>query len=165
MPARTASFLILIMTLAGAAACDDAKRDEAGSVSTAGNLSVYDLKTGDCFNGGRRVAEPEGEEQTVAQVKAVPCDKSHENEVFGVFEHPTDKGFTFPGGYEVTKVAQTGCADRFETYVGKPFEKSDLLIAVIAPGQLSWEQEDDRTIVCIVHGEKARTSAAKNSRD
>ncbi|MGH9040250.1 MAG: septum formation family protein [Acidimicrobiia bacterium] len=164
MSARTAALVALLLAVAGA--CDDGERNEGGQVSAAGNLSVYDLKAGDCFNRNGKVATPEGEDSPVEFVESVPCDESHESEVFGVFEHPLDPGFQFPGGRDVTKVAQDGCVDRFEDYIGTPFGDSDLLVAVIAPGEVSWVQENDRTIVCLVNnGDKALEKSVKNSGD
>lgn len=152
MPPRTAALLALALVFS-AAACSDAERDEEGKVQTAGDLSVYELRTGDCFNGGERVAEETGRERTVNQVTAVPCDQAHDNEVFAVFDHPAAKDAPFPGEEAVNKVAQDGCLGRFEAYVGRTYDGSDLKVAVIAPGEKSWKEEDDRTIACVLYGD------------
>ena len=147
--------VLLALLAAVAGACNDAKRDEEGKVQSSGDVSVYDLRPGDCFNGGPRQAEDPGEaERTVNVVTGVPCDQPHENEVFAVFDHPAPAGEGFPGEEEVTKVAQDGCGERFAGYLGEPFEESELSVAVIAPGLDSWADNDDRTIVCVVYGEK-----------
>lgn len=151
MTSRTAVLLALVLAFTGA--CDDAERDESGQVRTAGDLSVYALRTGDCFNGGQRVAEEVGKERTVNQVTAVPCEHSHDNEVFAVFDHPAAKDAAFPGEEAVNQVAQDGCLERFEGYVGRPYAGSDLQVAVIAPGEKSWKEEHDRAIACIVYGD------------
>ncbi len=151
MTPRTTALLVLVVAFTGA--CSDAERDESGQVQTAGDLSVYELRTGDCFNGGQRVAEEVGKERTVSQVTAVPCDQSHDNEVFAVFSHPAAKDAAFPGEEAVNKVAQDGCLERFEGYVGRPYAGSDLQVAVIAPGEKSWKEEHDRAIACIVYGD------------
>jgi hypothetical protein len=161
MPSRITAFLALVIALAGA--CDDAERDEAGQVRTAGDMSVYDLRTGDCFNGGERVAEEAGKERTVNQVTAVPCEQAHDNEVFGLFKHPAPPDATFPGEGAVNKVAQDGCLERFEPYVGKPYDGSDLQVAVIAPGEKSWKEEHDRAIACVLYGEERLKGSRKAS--
>ena len=157
-----AALLALAVTLA-AGACDEAERDESGNVRAAGDLSVYELRTGDCFNGGQRVAEEVGQERTVNQVTAVPCDQAHDNEVFAVFDHPAGADAAFPGEEEVNKTAQDGCLERFARYVGRPYEGSDLQVAVIAPGEQSWEEEDDRAIACVVYGEEPLTGSRKQT--
>jgi hypothetical protein len=132
MPPRTAVLLALALAVF-TGACDDAERDDSGQVQTAGDLSVYELRSGDCFNGGQRVAEEVGQERTVDQVTAVPCDHAHDNEVFAVFDHPAAPDAAFPGEEAVNQVAQDGCLERFEGYVGRPYAGSDLQVAVIAP--------------------------------
>ena len=134
MPPRTAALSALLLSLLlVTGACDDAERDDAGNVRTGGDLSVYQLRTGDCFNGGERVAEATGQERTVKQVTAVPCRQSHDNEVFAVFDHPAEADASFPGEVAVNKVAQDGCLERFQPDVGRPYDCTDLLVAVIAP--------------------------------
>ena len=60
-------------------------------------------------------------------------------------------------------MAQDGCADRFPGYVGRPFGESDLQVAVIAPGQVPWETDNDRTIVCTLQlGDKPLKGSQKN---
>jgi hypothetical protein len=154
MASRTAVLPALMLALVMATgACDDAERDEAGNVRTAGDMSVYQLRTGDCFNGGERVAEATGQERTVNRVTAVPCDQAHDNEVFGVFKHPAAADAAFPGEEAVNQVAQEGCLERFQPYVGRPYDGSDLQVAVIAPGEKSWKEEHDRAIACVLYGD------------
>ncbi len=162
MPSRTAVLAVLVLVLS-AGACDDAERDAGGRVQTAGDLSVYELRTGDCFNGGERVTEEPGRERTVERVTAVPCDQAHDNEVFAVFDHPAGRDAAFPGEEAVNKVAQDECLERFEAYVGRPYAGSDLQVAVIAPGERSWKEEDDRTLACIVYGDGRLKGSRKAS--
>lgn len=159
MPRRIAVLLVLVVAVA--AACNDAKRDGDGQVNSSRDVSVSDLRPGDCFNGGPRVAEDAGEEdRTVTVVAAVPCGEPHEDEVFAVFDHPAPDDALFPGEEAVTKVAQDGCAERFAGYLGTPYEKSKLQVAVIAPGAVSWD-EGDRAIVCLVFGDKRLKGSQK----
>ncbi|HEY3240445.1 MAG TPA: septum formation family protein [Acidimicrobiia bacterium] len=163
MPLRIPALLALALALF-AGACNDAERDDAGQVRAAGDLSVYELRTGDCFNGGERVAEETGKERTVEKVTAIPCDQAHDNEVFAVFKHQASPDAPFPGEEAVNKVAQDGCLERFEPYVGRPYDGSDLQVAVIAPGEKSWKEEDDRAIACIVYGDGRLKGSRKGSR-
>jgi hypothetical protein len=162
MVPRTAALLALVLAFS-AGACNDAERDEAGKVRASGDLSVYELRTGDCFNGGERVAEETGQERTVEEVTAVPCDQAHDNEVFAVIDHPAKPDAPFPGEEAVNKVAQDGCLERFEPYVGRPYDGSDLQVAVIAPGEESWKKEGDRAIACILYGDGRLRGSQKAS--
>jgi putative regulator of septum formation len=150
MPRRIAVLLALVVAVGGA--CDDKK--------PAVDKFVHDLRPGDCFDGSPRVPANAGKGSTVLAVASVPCSQSHDKEVFAVFEHPAKPGTLFPGEKEVTKVAQDGCADRIRGYVGRPFEDIKLQVSVIAPGPVFWDQ-DDRTIVCTLQGEKPLKGSQK----
>ena len=164
MPQRIAILLALVVVAVGA--CSD---DEKAQVV---DKFVHDLRPGDCFNGRPRAApqytgpqDTGGAKRTVLVVDSLPCSGSHDKEVFAVFEHPAKSGGPFPGEKEVGKVAQDGCAERFEGYAGSPFGKSDLQVAVIAPGPVPWDTEDDRTIVCTLQGSKPLKGSKKTSGD
>jgi hypothetical protein len=155
MPKRTAALLTLL-ALAVGGACKKEEPQISGK-------PVHDLSPGDCFVG--RPFPPKdagGEKRTVLLVAAVACSKPHEKEVFAVFEHPAKAGGDFPGEDAIAKVAQDGCAERFEGYVGQPFGESDLQVAVIAPGPVPWDKDNDRRIVCTLQeGVKALKGSKK----
>jgi hypothetical protein len=151
--------LLLALLAAVAGACNDAKRDAEGQVQSSGDVSVYDLRPGDCFDGGPR---PQPGERIVNVVTGVPCDQSHDNEVFAVFDHPSPDDALFPGEKEMTKVAEDGCVERFPGYVGRPYADSDLQVAVIAPGAQSWDG-GDRAIVCIAYREGKRLKGSQKA--
>ncbi len=155
MPKRIAVLLTLLVVALGGACGDDETPQVSGK-------PVHDLSPGDCFVG--RPFPPKdaaGQKRTVLLVAAVSCSKAHEKEVFAVFEHPAKPGGAFPGEDEVSKVAQDGCAERFEGYVGSPFGESDLQVAVIAPGPVPWDKDNDRRIVCTLQGIKALKGSKK----
>ncbi len=144
-----AVLLALVMAVAGA--CGGKKTVE---------VSVDDLRPGDCFDGSPRA--PEGGKQkdrNVLVVAGLPCSKSHDKEVFAVFEHPAQPGVLFPGD-GMTKVAQDGCAERFAGYVGRAFEDSKLQVSVIAPGPELWDT-NERTIVCTIQDDKPLKGSQK----
>jgi hypothetical protein len=154
MPKRIAVLLALLVA-AGGACGDDEKPQVAGK-------PVHDLSPGDCFVGRPfPPKDPGAEKRTVLLVAALPCSKAHDKEVFAVFDHSAKPGSAFPGEDAVAKVAQDGCAERFEGYVGSPFGESDLQVAVIAPGPVPWDKDNDRRIVCTLQGAKALKGSKK----
>lgn len=157
MPKPIAVLVALLVVAVGGACGDDEKPQVAGK-------PVHELSPGDCFVGRPFPPKDAGaEKRTVLLVAAVPCSKAHDKEVFAVFEHPAKSGGAFPGEDEVAKVAQDGCAERFEGYVGQPFGESDLQVAVIAPGPVPWDKDNDRRIVCTLQGLKALKGSKKSA--
>ena len=155
MPQRIAILLALVVVVGGA--CSDDKKPQFV------DKFVRDLRPGDCFSGSPRPSQnATGEKRTMLVVSGLPCSESHDKEVFAVFDHPDKPDRPFPGEKEVAKVAQDGCADRFAGYVGRPFGESDLQVAVIAPGPVPWDQDNDRAIVCTLQGDKALKGSKKS---
>jgi hypothetical protein len=83
--------------------------------------------------------------------------------VFAVFDDPAPRSAPFPGEEAVNKVAQDGCLKRFEAYVGRTYDGSELQVAVIAPGEKSWKEEHDRAIACILYGDGRLKSSQKKA--
>lgn len=155
MPKRIAVLLILLAVALGSACGDDEKPQVAGK-------PVHELTPGDCFVGRPFPPKDAGaEKRTVLLVATIACSKAHDKEVFAVFDHPAKSGAAFPGEDEVAKAAQDGCAERFQDYVGQPFGESDLQVAVIAPGPVPWDKDNDRRIVCTLQGLKALKGSKK----
>jgi hypothetical protein len=155
MPKRIAVVLTLLVVALGGACGDDEKPQVSGK-------PVHELSPGDCFVGRPFPPKDAGaEKRTVLLVAAVPCSKAHDKEVFAIFDHPAKAGGAFPGEDEVAKFAQDGCAEKFEGYVGQPFGESDLQVAVIAPGPVPWDKDNDRRIVCTLQGLKALKGSKK----
>jgi hypothetical protein len=138
---RGASRVALMLGAVGLiGACDSAKRDDSGRIVDSGDLDVFTMQVGDCFQ--------DTEDEVVADVKAVPCAQAHDNEVYHLFAL---KGETWPGDVEVEQTAEEGCLPAFETYVGSAYEESRLDYSWLTPTQRSWEEKDDRDIVCILY--------------
>jgi putative regulator of septum formation len=149
---------VLALVVATGGACSDDKKPQLTQ------KFVHDLQPGDCFTGSPGPApNVTGGKRTVLVVGTLPCSDSHDKEVFGIFEHPAKPGGPYPGQKEVAKVAQDGCAERFGGYVGRPFGDSDLQVAVIAPGPVPWEEDNDRRIVCTLQGNKPLKGSKKTT--
>ena len=132
--AAVAAFLVFVP--------EDAERDDSGEIVESGEVSVFDLSEGDCWNN-----VPNAGEETET-VDAVPCTEPHESEVFAVFD--VDMGEDWPGVDAVTAEAETQCVQRFEAFVGLTYEESVLNLFYFNPVEESWTELDDREVVCVV---------------
>ena len=123
-------------------ACEpEPPRDAAGSISETGDLSVFRFRVGDCFN------DPTGDTEMVTEVEAVPCSTSHDNEVFHIFDLPDGP---FPGTTTIDDHVSDECIPAFESYVGTPYEVSELYLYPITPTEESWGL-DDHEVVCALY--------------
>lgn len=83
-------------------------------------------------------------------LREVPCDGPHTVEVAAVLEHPLEAGSRFPGREAVDGFATEACLERFEAYVGTPYEASLLDVAIVAPDEAGWDA-GDRRIACLLY--------------
>jgi hypothetical protein len=109
-------------------------------VASACSSEVFSLEVGECF---QDVAAGETE---VENVETVDCDEPHDNEVFHTFELEGDE---FPDDATLLGAIEDECLDPvFEDYFGAPYETSEIEVLPITPTPESWEQADDREVVC-----------------
>jgi hypothetical protein len=113
-----------------------AQRGDDGSLTTAGNVSVTELRAGDCFIGS--------EEDEISEVDGVPCDEPHEYEVFAVQDRDGD---TYPTDAEFDAIFESICVSAFEPYVDAPYDTSAIYASFITPSEGSWD-DGDREYVC-----------------
>jgi Septum formation len=134
-----AGAFVLVSTVAGW--YFNASRSPTGEIEKSGDLSVLDLRVGDCFD------DKDSSADQTADVKAVPCTTEHEYEVFyigamGDGSYPTDDAFD-------TYVTQN-CDPAFRAYIGKAYDDSDLDIFYLTPTDDSW-RSGDRTVKCAAY--------------
>ena len=102
-------------------------------------VSANSLEVGDCTNDDFTGA--------VGEVDTVDCADSHTAEVFAVFDVDGDD---FPGTADIQSQAAEGCnCDRFSEYVGTPYEESEIYTTFLVPTEETWNEADDRTIICL----------------
>lgn len=136
--ALTLSTLALLLL----ASCGgDSLRDGSGAITQAGEMSVFDLRTGDCFDDPATLAGP------VEKVPVVPCSDPHDNEIYFAFELPDGD---FPGASAVDGAADDRCLTEFEPFVGVGYFDSVLDYFAITPTSGSWDQ-GDRTVYCVIY--------------
>lgn len=159
---RTRSLLIAAVAAAGlvgagcstSAEVDETTRDDSGAISEGGELGVFEIEVGDCFD--------VGDADEVETVDAIPCDQPHVYEAFATFDLTGDE---YPGDDVVGEQAGTGCIERFEAYVGAPYETSSLFVFPISPSEQTWEDQDDREVICtlVTEDQSPRTGSAEGS--
>lgn len=133
---------------------DETTRDDAGRITEGGDLSVFKIRIGDCFNAGTGA--------TLELVDGVPCAEPHGYEAYAMF---TLEGEQFPGDEALRTQVEAGCAGLFEAYVGAPYESSSLYYFAIQPSAQTWEDQDDREVLCSLTTEDSspRTGSAAES--
>ena len=126
-----------------------ADRDETGAIVDAGSLDAFQMRVGDCFDDGSAFAE---ENASIGSVPGVPCSSPHDNEVYAVFDVDAP---SFPGD-AMADMAHDACLARFEAFVGKDYESSTLDVASLFPSKDSWNQQNDREVICAVYDIEAK---------
>ena len=112
------------------------------AVSTAcTNNNVFDLEVGQCFD------DPDAFDE-VSSVEIVDCADPHDNEVYHVFDVI---GYDeWPGEETISVIAEESCVEAFAGYVGRDFASSSLAATSLSPSEESWDEADDREIVCFL---------------
>lgn len=125
-----------------AAACSgepvaDVARDDTGRAVEAGAVRVDRIRPGDCFD--------DQDDQSPGEIPVVPCEEPHDNEAFALVRV---RGDDWPGQAALTDEAAARCREEFRRYRGAAVEGSELGIFYLLPSRETWEDDDDRTIVC-----------------
>jgi len=118
-----------------------ADRDETGAIVSAGTVDAFGMQVGDCYNDSTL------DDDEVDSVPGVPCSDPHDNEVYALFDIIDP---SFPGD-ALADMAHAGCLERFESFVGKDYESSSLDITTLYPTRESWQEQNDREVVCAVY--------------
>jgi len=116
-----------------------ARRGDDGSLATAGNVSVDELREGDCFT--------TADEEEISDVDGVPCTEAHEFEVFALSNYEGDG--TYPPDSELDAIFTQVCEPDFATYVGVPYPESEIWGTMISPSEDSWSS-GDRSFICVL---------------
>jgi hypothetical protein len=134
-----------ILGIAGAAVAavigitSAAQRNDAGEITAAGSVGAFEVQVGDCFN------DEAFENTEISEIPAVPCSEPHDNEVYAAFDITGE----WPGGERVEELAYKGCLERFMGAIGKGYEDSVIDYTTIYPTEGSWNQRNDREVLCV----------------
>lgn len=124
-----------------------------GSSNGQSSTSVFDVKPGECF------MAPKNVKAELSNLSKVPCTQPHTQEAYALVSYqPASSGGVsasagsgaYPGSDVLDKFAKGACAQRFSGYVGVDYLDSSLYYTYLLPSARSWEQDDDRTVICFI---------------
>lgn len=144
MPRRLAlAGLCALLALVGCSRGDKgAKRDDSGRVSSAGMVSVFELRAGDCLD------PPPDLAGDIDKIMAVPCSDAHTQEVFGVVQ---STAATYPGPEALAVNANGLCLGHMQEELGLSPDDG-YFITYLLPSFDGWNSNEgggDRAIVCV----------------
>jgi hypothetical protein len=140
--------LALTVALVAVAGCS------AGSDVTH-QISVFAVQPGQCFTA------PSAVKVQLSTLEKTSCSKPHTQEAYAIVAYEPAAGATasatgvaftapYPGDDVLAKFAQGVCAQRYGPYVGVDYLDSKLFFTYLLPSARSWQQEDDRNVICFV---------------
>ncbi len=148
--ARLAAGALALVALFGLTACSGGSGPQS--------ISVFQVQPGDCFSA------PTAVKVQLSTLSRVSCDKPHTEEAYAVVKYSAGSGSSaasapsalpsfgssYPGNDVLTTFAQGACAERFRSYVGVDYLDSSLYFTYLLPSARSWEQADDRNVICFI---------------
>ncbi len=120
---------------------NEPERDEEGDVTEATDADAFAIRVGDCLETMDWGAEG------FSTVPLVPCAEAHESEVYAATDLPDG---AYPGDDAVATQADEFCYGEFQGFVGVAWEDSAFDYGYLSPSQDSWEQGDDREVLCVI---------------
>lgn len=128
-------------------------RNESGVVTSGGNASIDDIRTGDCLNistGATTVSSPE----------VVPCSQLHTTQVFASLNLSLANYSDAAAG----DAANAQCEPYFERFVGIPYAQSKFVGSVLFPSSEGWAS-GQRGVSCLIEleGGASWTGSAQGS--
>lgn len=154
---RTPFTLLVLLFLC---ACEQsAERAESGDIVHEGEVDVFSMQVGDCFDDQKAMLSDDSE---IDSVPGVPCNEAHDNEAFYKFDSVLTE---WPGDEALEDIGKQECLKHFEGYVGKSYDDSSLDIFSIKPTEYGWRKLDDREVVCVAYDMEFSklTRSVKNS--
>jgi len=133
---RRAAAAICVLALLVSGCSDD------GGDSGTPVLDLSETGPGTCLD----VPDQLGE--TVTKLPVIDCAKEHTHEIYAVV--PYDDSDVFPGDEALNAFAERSCVGAFEPYVEISVFDSSLLMTWLVPTLSSWNDEDDKDVLCVL---------------
>ncbi len=143
----------LIASSAVLGGCSLFGSDHKGTTSE----SVFSVVPGQCFQAPTKV------QAELSSLERIDCSQPHLREAYAVIPYSAPAGATasgYPGGDVLSTFAKGACAQRYRGYVGVDYLDSKLFFTYLFPSARSWEQDDDRKIICFVTTTGAELTAS-----
>jgi hypothetical protein len=123
--------------------------------SRSDGVKYSELKPADCL-------EKPGDR--FVRATRLDCAKAHDLEVFALVDDPAPRGARYPGRDILEREATVACLPQFQSYVGIPFDQSQLAFVRYVPTERNWKG-DNRRLVCAVSARSGRlTGSVKDTR-
>jgi hypothetical protein len=135
------AWIPVVLVVVGAGIFFAARRDDSGQIVGGGDLSVAELRVGDCFD------LKDADQSEVADVTAKPCSEPHEYELIFVGEMPEG---AYPSDAETDAYVGRECVPAFDDFVGLAYADSRLELFYFSPTEGGWSA-GDRGIQCAVY--------------
>jgi hypothetical protein len=114
-------------------------------VDTGEPVSVFDVEVGDCF------VAPTEVKAELSNLGRVPCAVPHQLELYALEKYQGQNGSDdYPGNDVLETFAKGVCAQAFTGYVGIAYPDSSLWLTDLLPSARSWQQSNDRSVLCFV---------------
>ncbi|WP_150250541.1 septum formation family protein [Nocardiopsis deserti] len=116
-------------------------------MSFMGAGNVMELNVGDCFvEEQMNTALASGE---VSNIPLVDCAEEHDSEFFFAYDMTEAE---YPGDQATEAQAEEVClGESFTDFVGVSSAESEIYVGHLYPSQQTWEQLNDREIICYVN--------------
>lgn len=147
--ALSAMWAVLLALVVVGSLSGQAERDTDGELTQSGQVTLDDLKVGDCLK------DPLEEGEQSLYVDVTPCDTAHRGEVVAQFRLQSGD---YPGEKNVQRLAEGGCQARIEKAVADPKDKT-LQVYYLYPRAQDWTRT--RRVDCLVTTKDDRTSTVR----
>lgn len=151
------AFVVLALWVGVLGACSGGGDDASSAV-----LDIGSAEGETCLD----IREPLPSE--VEKLPTIDCAQLHTHEVFKTIEYEDDEGRSqtavYPGVDALDDFAQAGCLSEFETFVGISAFDSSLYYSWLVPTLKSWQDHDDRQVLCVLGAAKKDTKLVGSMR-
>jgi hypothetical protein len=132
--------LLAVAVIAIGATTQATRSSSTGRIAHKGQLSVFSLAVGDCFNNPTTSTG-------VRSVAAIPCTQPHNAQVYSKFQL-SGSNFSYPGSSKTVRLAENGCNGRLSV-IDKSKTTNDMTVRFLYPEEGAWI-DGQRTVSCLV---------------
>lgn len=124
---------------------DPARRDASGTVVSPGTISVFALRTKDCFTWSHGLTGSRGTETSTVEV--VPCSTAHDSEAIGSFTLAED---TLPAADDMHTESTKQCVKQLDASVPDPMSlPTGSHMEYLYPDRRAWDN-GERQVTCFL---------------